>query len=285
MQLRHSKKPSSIASLTLIVSVYKEVDLLEFFFHTLSFQAVLPAQIIVSEDGDSHFVADKVNEIRSRYPSFQAIDHLQQPDQGFRKTTAMNAAICSARYEQIVFMDVDCFPHRNFFKEASILFRMDSFLIGRPALLKKEHYKRLLDTGRTTVSILDLIRSKARPLESGIYLPWRKPRVAPNRHVLGSGWSCSRSNLIAVNGFDEKFNEGGYGFEDTDIGNRLMRAGVIPLLVKNRLVYFHNGQGGEVTSEMKVQGVEKNLEILEENNRQKRIKASFGISDHRDELV
>ena len=52
----------------------------------------------------------------------------------------------------------------------------------------------------------------------------------------GSNGSLHRSDILAVNGFDERLT---YGFEDTDFGRRLELAGIARRSVRYSAVAFH----------------------------------------------
>jgi glycosyltransferase involved in cell wall biosynthesis len=99
-------KPKSIS---VIVSVYKNVEALRVILDALEKQSVAVDEIIISEDGESremeHFVATLHN---------NKIKHIRQKDEGWRKNKALNNAIRNASSQYLIFIDGDVVPHPRF---------------------------------------------------------------------------------------------------------------------------------------------------------------------------
>ncbi|MCW8996848.1 MAG: glycosyltransferase, partial [Psychromonas sp.] len=100
---------------SLIIAVYKRVDILELIFKSLEEQTFRNFEIIVAEDDCSPSVAAFIDGIRKSC-SF-AIKHISQADKGFRKNRLLNKALAAAAGEYTVFIDGDCVLHKDFLKE------------------------------------------------------------------------------------------------------------------------------------------------------------------------
>ncbi len=86
-------------------------------------------------------------------------------------------------------------------------------------------------------------RGRARNLSYALYLPGEPrasagvQRVKKNRNLRGGNCSLWKTDLVRVNGWNEDFES--WGLEDVELGCRLRRAGVEPMLVVNRAVCVH----------------------------------------------
>jgi glycosyltransferase involved in cell wall biosynthesis len=97
-------------STSIILATYERADALELVLTSLSEQASSALEIVVADDGSGDEIAATVARWRDRLE----IRHVWQPQQGFRKSRALNLAALSARGEQLIFLDADCIPRRGF---------------------------------------------------------------------------------------------------------------------------------------------------------------------------
>ena len=174
-----------------------------------------------------------VDEIR---PDLPGLTHLTQVDQGFRKTRALNLAVCAASARRLIFLDGDCVPHRRFvenhlrYAAARMLTagrrvqlgpRLSQWLRGRPSRIT---------VLQNTFSYLLLAPAfhfdGGRNYEAGFASRWlQRLRGDDPRFILGCNFSCDRADLLAINGFNEDYVQPGAG-EDTDLEWRFQRSGV-----------------------------------------------------------
>lgn len=66
---------------------------------------------------------------------------------------------------------------------------------------------------------------------------YRWLRKAKKPKILGGNWAATRASIVAVNGFDEKFD--GFGKEGSDIRNRLRNSGFRGRSLWDRNWVFH----------------------------------------------
>lgn len=215
-------------SSAVIISVYKDVEALSLILDSLANQTVAPDEIIVSEDGDSAEMAAFVLSQIKRFPN---LIHLTQPDTGWHKNRALNRAIAASRADYLIFIDGDCVPYPQFVEEHLKLREPNHVLCGRRSE-PGNYFSTLLRTRQMSIdeysssylqNFFALKRDKVKHYEEGITLGSGHPlfrtihRFARHEsHIVGCNFSCHKSDMIRINGFDEDFTMPTTG-EDTDI--------------------------------------------------------------------
>ena len=230
---------------TVIISVYRDVRALELILDSLAKQTSTSFEVIISEDGCCEEMRDFVATCHHPFP----VSHLAQADNGFRKNIALNRAVIHAHTNHLIFIDGDCVLHPGFV-QAHQRYRSPGIAATGRRLEVGEHISQSLRDGSIALSYLTsatgyllhapaLHRDHAKNLESGIYSELLH-RLTSKREIrlLGCNFSCHRSDLERVNGFDERYRSPGIG-EDSDIDLRLTRAGVVIRNVKFSAIQYH----------------------------------------------
>ncbi len=236
---------SATPKATVIISIYRDIEALELILCALEQQTVKQFSVIVSQDG----VAPEVANYLSGRKSPLLIQHLTQPDSGFRKNRALNRAILEATAETLIFIDGDCVPHHGFV-EAHLRYaaaghvncgrrielgpQISAELRGDPSSLQR--LTRRLSYLRMARS---LHRDGIKNYELGFPLPWLQP-LLKNRSIpiVGCNFSAQRGDLIAINGFNEEYEAPGIG-EDSDIEWRLNQYGARLHDIRFTAVQYH----------------------------------------------
>ena len=218
---------------SIIISVYKDTEALALIINSLQQQTVFPAEVIISEDGDSSSMKSFVNSL-TELP-FELI-HLTQPDTGWQKNRALNKAVVSASSEYLIFIDGDCIPYNTFVEGHVCLQERNTVLCGRRSE-PGSYYSSLLRSQKLSLSsfisnyILNFLSLKKdcvkhyeegifiRP-ESGLFTLVQKYIRRKEGHIVGCNFSCYKQDMIRINGFDEDFKQPTTG-EDTDIERRM----------------------------------------------------------------
>jgi len=75
-------------------------------------------------------------------------------------------------------------------------------------------------------------------VEEGFYLPWFRRWRIPVKHLTGSNMSMAKSDIMAINGFDENYTLPAIG-EDYDIEWRLPENGCQIVSLRHLAVQYH----------------------------------------------
>jgi GT2 family glycosyltransferase len=222
---------------TIIISVYKDTEALSLILDSLADQTYPVDQIIVSEDGNSQEMETFVASYAQR---LNTIIHLSQPDNGWQKNRALNRAIVASKGEYLIFIDGDCIPYPQFIEEHLKLQEPNSVLCGRRtepgALFSQQLRNKKLSikhfASHYLLNFFALKRDRIRHYDEGLYFGAgsflfnliRGSKKKEN-HIVGCNFSCFKSDMIRINGFDEDFTMPTTG-EDTDIERRMRLLGI-----------------------------------------------------------
>jgi len=213
------------ATVSVLVTTYNWPEALEKVLLALAGQSVLPLEVIVADDGSGEQTRARIASIAQWYPV--PLRHSWQPDQGFRAALSRNRAIAAATGEYVIMLDGDMVPHPAFIADHIAAARRGSFIQGMRVLTDATGRDRLLASDRTTLGFFEPgIRRRRHTLR----LPWLAGLVADVSEgasvkaikTCNQGWW--RSDLVALNGFDERYE--GWGREDVDLAVRAIRAGI-----------------------------------------------------------
>lgn len=232
---------------TVIIAFYNKVRFLDLVLAGLSAQTFTNFEVIIADDGSTQESVKAIKEIFKKY-SFP-IKHLWQEDDGFRKNIMLNKCTLSAEGEILIFVDGDCIPHKNFVDEHIKSTRLGVCSTGRRVNLSQEISDsltpELVASGILEKSnlkmILNSFQGKGNHSGQGIYITnsWLRAFINKKRRgVLGSNFSVTKSDLLAVNGFDERYVHPSVG-EDTDIEYRLVLNGVKVAPLINAAIQYH----------------------------------------------
>ncbi|CAA6808522.1 MAG: Glycosyl transferase family 2 [uncultured Sulfurovum sp.] len=218
-------------TISIIISVYKDVEALSLVINSLLHQTHLADEIIISEDGNSAEMKKYVNTLNE--PS---IKHLSQIDNGWQKNQALNQSIHASSSKYLIFIDGDCVPYPNFIEGHYALAKDNAVLCGRRSE-PGEHFSTLLKTSQLSIqkfvsnyvkNYFKLKQDNIRHYDEGLYLNPNASllkiikffRRKKENHIVGCNFSCWKSDLEKINGFDEDFHLPTTG-EDTDIERRM----------------------------------------------------------------
>lgn len=233
---------------TIIISVYKDTEALEFILESLEHQTISPDEIIVSQDGDSEEMATFMTAQKKR---FLNLTHLTQDDDGWRKNIAMNNAIKAASNEYLIFIDGDCVPYSTFIQGHLENAQHGIVLCGKRFELGPKFTDRVKSNEITIADIEKkflwylpaMITDNARHPEDGfsfksnsfISQQIHKRYV---RHIIGCNWSCYKEDFFKINGFDETYRLPSEG-EDVDPSWRFRGMGIELKSCRNNANIIH----------------------------------------------
>lgn len=219
---------------TLIISVYKNVTALAAILASLRRQTEQDIEVIISEDGCCPEMATFIASYQWQWP----VQHLTQEDLGWRKERALNQAVLAAKTDWLIFIDGDCVLHPRFIEWHVREQRRGVILAGKRVKLSPALSERMLDGKRLCLLPYLFARRGCRYVEEAFYCGLAKYLRRPVKHLLGSNMSMSRTDLLAINGFDEHYTLPATG-EDYDIEWRLQRYGCRIVSLRNLAIQYH----------------------------------------------
>lgn len=223
-------------NVTVIISVYKDVESLSLIIDSLLKQTVTVDEIIISEDGDSIEIKNYFNSLKHK-----RIRHLFQEDNGWQKNKALNRAVRASKNDYLIFIDGDCLPYPSFVESNILLSEKNNVLCGRRTepgeYISRQIKDRKISINQFIQNYLQnyfkLRADNIRHYDDGLYFhpnsfifnSIKKLRTNKKNHILGCNFSCWKEDLEKINGFDEDFNLPTTG-EDTDIERRMKHFGI-----------------------------------------------------------
>lgn len=232
---------------TIIVSIYDNVEALEVVLNSLQKQTYKDFDLIVSEDAEH----DSVASFLKNYDYQGNLMHLHHWDNGWQKNLALNNAIRNSRSDYLIFVDGDCVLHPSFIENHMRLAGPQKIVAGKRIKLDPYTSKLLLtgtlDMERMNHYILRnfwrMKKNKAQFIEEGFFLHPKKllgflPQLRSMRNLKGCNMSFPKQAIEAINGFDEDYIRPAIG-EDIDLTWRFSRAGYKIVSARNTAVQYH----------------------------------------------
>jgi glycosyltransferase involved in cell wall biosynthesis len=232
-------------SASVIISVYNKVDFFRLVVAGFERQTNKDFELVIADDGSNEqFVnAAKATLDASGIP----YKYVWQEDIGWRKNKALNGAVLASSADWIIIIDGDCIPHSHFVDEHLRHAAPKRMLTGRRVNLMPKP-SNWLTPARVRAGILEwgyllfwpwLLKGYYILYFKGWYLPWLDKFVNRGpKGLLGCIMSMAKEDLLAINGFDERYNAPGTG-EDSDPDYRLRLLGVTERSIVNIAVQYH----------------------------------------------
>jgi GT2 family glycosyltransferase len=206
-----------------VCTTYERPSLLAFALRAWRRQTTSDFTLAIADDGSGPETRDLVAGFARTAP-FRVV-HAWQPHDGFRRAEVVNHAVREGGDAPLVIVtDGDCLPPGAFVERHVAAHEPRSFAVGGCIRLDEPTSAALtpadVDAGRfedlgTAQDRRDLRRRAWKSLWGVRLGKRRRPKI------LGLNFAVDRALFEEVNGFDEAFV--GYGLEDSDLRDRLMR--------------------------------------------------------------
>lgn len=264
---------------SVILSTYNQPDWLEKSLWGFARQTYADFEIIVADDGSDDTTRDRIESVTE--DTGLNVQHVWHEDRGFRKCTILNKAIEASRGEYLIFTDGDCIPRADFVATHLRHSKPNHFLSGG-------YYKLPMDIS-LALNRDDIDEQQAfsyswlrqQGLRSG--KKSSKLRVGPKFSKFmnaitttkptwnGHNASCNKTDIVAVNGFDERMV---YGAEDRELGERLCNSGMRGRQIRYSAICLHLDHARGYVSK---DGLAKNARIRAETKANSSVWTQYGI--------
>ncbi|MGV8940532.1 MAG: glycosyltransferase family 2 protein [Lysobacter sp.] len=267
--LRSSPPPASV-----VITTYNRPQALQRALEALARQRTPACEVIVADDGSREDTRDLIQAIARHYPV--PLRHSWIEDRGFRVALARNRAIAASRGDYVLLLDGDMLAHPMFIADHLRAAQRGSFVQGMRVLTDAEGSARLLAGEIAALGFLDRGLRRRRhtlripPLAA---LSLRLSRGQSDRAIKTCNQGWWRDDLIALNGFDERFE--GWGREDKDLAVRAFHAGLQrrSLRFAGLATHLHHLERHE-------QGRSPNDTLLDDTRATRRIRSPQGLERH-----
>lgn len=272
---------------SIIVAVYKDIEGLGLIIEGLKNQTYKNFEVVIVEDNNSIEMKNYVSKIENL-----DIKHTYQDDLGIRKTRSLNNGILESEGDYLIFIDGDCVPYSTFIESHVKLSEEGYIVSGRrcnlgPKYSAKLRNKKLspLQLEKSFVRRFPFIAVDAieRHAEAGfyynmdgiVYKTFFKNRKT-NTNLLGCNYSCFKSDMLKINGYDEAYGESSVG-DDTDLEWRFKGIGLKIKSARNLANMFHLFHGRGFREEIPF---EDELEKMKENQKNNIFSCKQGLNQH-----
>lgn len=222
---------------SLIIPTYNWPAALELCLESLQHQVVQPTEVLIADDGSGAETIALIDAFRQRLPI--PLHHIWQPDEGFRKSMAMNKAIAAAKGTYLIQVDGDQVMHPAFIADHLSAARKGYYTGGSRVLLDQQRTQQLLHDHQP----VSLFESGIKNRLNGCHLPllrkWLSSLKDEKRidNLRGSNMAFWRADMIAVNGYNEAIS--GWGREDTELVLRFVNLGLKRNFFKFGGIVYH----------------------------------------------
>lgn len=229
---------------SVILSTYNAPDWLEKVIWGYTVQSHRDFEILIADDGSTEETATRIEYLKAE--TGLPIRHVWQERRGFRKCTALNQAIVLAESDYLVFSDGDCIPRWDFLEQHVTLAQSGCFLSGGAIRLSTALSTQITRDDIVNRRVTDFRWMKSHGFDNAkkLFVLWCGPRlsrlldtVTPTKATWNGGnVSAWKSDVLAVNGYDERMEHGGL---DRELGERLINAGVRGRQIRHRAICLH----------------------------------------------
>ncbi|WP_396137773.1 glycosyltransferase family 2 protein [Flavobacterium sp.] len=266
--------------LSVIITTYNSEQWLQKVLEGYSNQTERDFEVIIADDGSTEKTKQLIDTFQNQFKF--PIVHVWQEDNGFQKSKILNKAILKTNTDYFLFTDGDCIPRKDFVAQ-HLKYKEEGFFLsgGYFKLPMKASCKISSDNIKTQdcFSISWLITngvSKTFKLSKltnirffATFMNWLTPT---KKTFNGHNTSCFKSDLIAINGFNEEMQYGGL---DREVGERLFNFGILSKQIRYSAVCLHlDHKRDYATKETR----ERNNEIRNFNKKNKIIQIKNGIT-------
>ncbi len=265
--------------ISVIISTYNSKEWLSKVLEGYRHQTYDAFEVIVADDGSKPDTKALIQDFQKNYPV--ALQHVWHEDQGYRRQRILNIAITKSNYDYILFTDGDCIPRNDFVAVHAKHAEQGYFLSGGYCKLNMDLSQKIALNDIASAACFDtswlkkqdkLGFKQALKISAGPQLSKLLDVITPTGATFNNcNSSAWKSDLLAINGYDERMQ---YGGPDRELGERLFNFGLQSKQLRHQAICLHlDHPRGYKTKE----SLERNLEIRRQVKAQKKTWTEFGI--------
>nr|MBS0037551.1 glycosyltransferase family 2 protein [Saprospiraceae bacterium] len=265
--------------ISVIISTYNAPDWLSKTLEGYRVQEFKDFELVIADDGSEVETKDLIAEFASRVEF--TVTHVWHEDHGFQKTKILNKAILASRADYLLMSDGDCIP-RSDFLEVHMRYREPGYFLSGgyhklPMSISESidfsdiQEQRCFDLGwlkkKGMKSSVKNLKFNARGFTQKLLNALTPAKASWNGHN-ASGW---KSDILKINGFDERMQ---YGGEDRELGERLINLGIKSKQIRYSAICIHLDHERGYKNE---ESIEKNLAIRKITKKERKTWTDFGV--------
>jgi glycosyltransferase involved in cell wall biosynthesis len=260
------------SSIALIINTHDQPEALARVLRGVEQQDSRPEEVVLADDGSGPETRELFERWRQGKPWRGA--HAWQENDGFRRSRILNLAIAQAGADYLVFIDGDTIPHPRFISDHREAARPRFFVQGHRALIGRKAVDWFGRGGFGTDRRRALFSGQLKGWKHAFRWPFPLASTRTDlRGIRGCNLGIWRSDLVAVNGYNEAFE--GWGREDSELAVRLMNSGLRRLDLRGRALCYHLWHPPASRS-----GLAQNDRLLEETVEKRVVRCERGLDQH-----
>lgn len=266
--------------ISVIISTYNHPEWLEKVLWGYECQTYKNFEVVIADDGSGEPTLTLVD--RFKTTSKLIINHVWHEDVGYQKCQILNKSIMASATDYLLFTDGDCIPRKDFVEQHVIHAEKGYFLSGGAIRLPMSTSKLITREDIETQRAFNRKWLEANGLRKGFlknlklthdrglasFMNFITPAKASWNGGNASGW---KSDILSVNGFDERME---YGGQDREFGERLINKGIRSKQLRYSAICVHLDHGRGYKTE---NSVKKNIQIRKVTRGDKKVWTEFGI--------
>lgn len=259
---------------SLLIATYNWPEALELCLMSVLQQKVLPAEVVIADDGSKEETRQLIEKFSQRFPI--PLQHIWQPDKGFQLGKIRNKSMAAAKGDYLIQIDGDLVLHPSFVQDHMAAAREGHFIGGSRAMIRETFSKEVLHNKQLQFSFFEPgIQNRFNALHLPALARFielvKKEKGLFN--LRGCNMSFWKKDIIAVNGYNESIS--GWGREDTELVIRLYNLGIKRVFFKLQGIVYHLYH-----KEFDRSRLAQNDEVMERTLQQKLTRCAKGIDQY-----
>ena len=229
---------------SVIITTYNSVEWLQKVLIGYSVQTECDFEIVIADDGSTSETKNLISKFSAKFKN--PVIHVWHEDHGFQKTKILNKAILKSNSDYLIFTDGDCIPRKDFVQMHIKHREIGYFLSGGYFKLPLSISKLISDNDIINANCFRLfwlknngykLNFKSVKLTNNILVSQFMNWITPTKRSWnGHNSSCWKSDILAVNGFN---NDMQYGGEDREMGERMFNNGMLSKQIRYSAICVH----------------------------------------------